>query len=110
MERQSTTERNQTRNINIIQLAHWLANATANNNKGFILKPNDLRMLYLFVLWDYLSKRHSKKLDDPTNLTDQVPPIENDEQITIPEEDLIRMVQLLFHNTYYPYFNRVYNM
>lgn len=88
------------RRINILQLAPWLTAATA-NNKGFLLKPNDLRMFYLFVLWDYLSKN---KTDD--NDID----IKSDEQISIPEEDLVRMVKLVFHNTYYPYFNRVYNM
>ena len=92
------------RNINIVQLAPWLAGATANNN-GFLLKPNDLRMLYLLVLWDYISNHHN--VNNPTG---KVPPIENDEQITIPEADLVRMVQLIFHEDYYPCFNRVYNM
>lgn len=95
-----------TRNISILQLASWLAKSTS-NNKSFLLKPNDLRILYMFVLWDYISKRHTCNIDIDI---DEMPIIDNDSQITIPEDELVRMVKLLFHNTYYPYFDRVYHM
>ena len=92
------------RNINIPQLAAWLAVATA-SNKGFLLKPTDLRILYMIILWDYLSKRHHQG-----DLSGEIPAIANDEQISIPEDELVRMVKLIFHTTFYPYFHRVYNM
>ncbi len=92
------------RKVNILQIAPWLAAATV-NNKSFLLKPNDLRMLYMFVLWEYLSKHHHPGVE-----IDKVEAIANDEQISIPEADLVRMVRLVFHNTYYPYLSRVYNM
>ena len=88
------------RKINILQVTEWLASATS-SNKGFLLKPNDLRMLYMYVLWNFISKNHIE--NKPLN-------INNDSQIEICEKDLIRMVKILFNDKYYSYFNKVYNM
>ena len=82
--------------VNINQIAPWLISAT-NNNKNFLLKHGDLRILYLLVLWDYVSKQKN------------IVKISKDEQITIRESDLVKMVQLIFDNSYYPYFERVCN-
>jgi len=84
------------RNIKITQIASWLANATT--TKKFLLKPNDLRMLYLLVLWDYISKRNADAQ------------ITQDHQITIPEPDLVRMVRLVFHECHYPLFCNINSM
>ena len=91
------------RSINITQLATWLAQATS-GNQGFLLKPNDLKMLYTFVLWNYISSQNPAEVDG------EVPEITNDADIQIPEVELVRMVKLFFNSTYYPYFNRVFNM
>lgn len=82
--------------VKINQLAQWLAGATA-NNKNFLIKPSDLKMLYLLVLWDYASKN-------------EVTEITTDDQITIAEEDLVRTTQLFYNNTYYPFFSRIFNL
>jgi len=61
--------------------------------------------MYLFVLWEYLSKHHTSGA-----ITNDVPEIPNDSYIAISEEELVRMVQLVFHTTYYSYFSKVFNM
>lgn len=76
--------------INIIQLASWLTAATA-NNKSFLLKPSDLKLLYTLVLWEAV------KNSGVTTIT-------NDEQIAIPEHELVKMVQLIFNKDYYTFF------
>ena len=84
--------------INILQLATWLTAATKDNKK-FLLKPNDLRMIYLFVLWEHVKMRKP----DAGGIVD-------DREISIPEDQLIEIVKMFFHNENYPFFNRVYNM
>ncbi len=85
-------------NINIRELAAWLTTATS-NNKAFLLKPNDLRLLYTLMLWEYLSKHHNKA-KAPTD----------DSDIAIPEEDLVKMIKLVFNDALYPCFHHVINM
>lgn len=92
------------RKINIVQLAPWLVAATS-KNKNFLLKPKDLQILYTLVLWQYISKHRNG--GEPLSTPEA---IENDTEIAIPEDELVRMVQVFYHNTYYPYFNRVSNM
>ena len=58
-------------------------------------------MLYMYILWEYISKNHNE--NRPLN-------INNDSQIEIYEKDLIKMVKIIFNDKYYSYFNKVYNM
>jgi hypothetical protein len=83
--------------VNILQLASWIVKATS-NNKDFILKPNDLKMLYILMLWEYLSKYHNGR-----KLT-------CDEQIYLPETDVIKIIQLFYNSENVAYFNHVFNM
>lgn len=87
--------------VNILQFAQWLTQATAKNT-GFLLKPGDLNTLYLLFLWEYVSKYH-----DSGDGSVSVPNITNDTQISIFEKDAVRLVQLYYHNTFYPYFSRL---
>lgn len=82
--------------ICITQLAGWLNTATSNNKK-YLLKPNDLKMLYLLFLHEYVSKYSDKTID-------------NDNDIQILETDLIKLVQLFYNNNYYQYYNRVFHL
>ena len=93
------------REISISQLVQWVASATA-KTKDFILKPDDLRTLYLLVVWRHISKLNA----DTTDIAADAPKIASDSEITIPEDELKKMVQMLFHNTYYPYIHRVTHM
>jgi len=87
--------------VNILQLAQWLTGATC-KNKGFLLKPKDLGIIYLLFLWEYLSKHHTDK-----KVTDSVPEINDDSEISIPEQDLVNIVQTFYQKAYYPYFTRL---
>lgn len=89
--------------VNILQLAQWLSIATASNGK-FLLKPSDLRLLYVLVLWEYLSNHH------PRGDSGEIPVIEEDSNISIPEDELVNIVKLVFNGNVYPCFNRIYNM
>jgi len=91
--------------INMLQLSSWISKATC-SNKGFLLKPNDLRILYMLVLWEYVSKNNSTEKIEITDLMN----IECDSQIEIPEDELVKLVKLLFHHKYYAYFNKIFNM
>lgn len=82
--------------INIIKLVPWLTNAISNKGQ-FLLKPNDLKMLYMIVLWEYISKYKNGV-------------ITNDEQIAIPEKNLIKIIELFYNDSNYQYFNKVYSM
>ena len=84
--------------INIHQLAPWITAATS-KTKNFLLKPGDLRMLYLLVVWEYISHHHDPKKE-----------ITDDSQIAIPEKDLVRLVKLVFNSTFYPYFYKTFTM
>ncbi len=86
-----------TKKVNITQLAQWLVAATSKTG-GFLLKPNDLKMLYLLLLWKYISQHHLGGK------------IIKDEQISIPENELIHMIKLFYDNGYYPYFDRIFDM
>jgi hypothetical protein len=83
--------------VNILQLSSWIIKATE-NNKEFILKPNDLKMLYIIMLWEYLSKHYNGR-----KLT-------SDDQILLPEVDVIRLVKLFYNIDNNVYFNHVFNM
>ena len=83
--------------VNITQLAQWLVGATS-NTRGFLLKPNDLKIIYLLLVWEYFSRHHSGGK------------ITTDEQIVIPESELVTMIKLFYDNTHYPYFERIFNM
>ncbi len=87
-----------TKKVNITQLAQWLVTATSKTG-GFLLKPKDLRMLYLLLLWEYISRHNPNKRK-----------IIKDEQISIPEGELIRMIKLFYDNTHYLYFDRIFDM
>lgn len=88
--------------INILQLMSWLSAATSQNS-SFLMKPNDMKMLYLLFLWEYVSKHHPKNLTEPVK-------IEDDKMIALPEAEVINLVQLLFNKTFYNYFNTTFNM
>ena len=92
------------RNININQLTQWLVAATS-GQQTFLLKPMDLRILYILVLWEFLSRHHC-----PGDAIENFPGITSDKQISISEPELMKMVKLLYNPAYYPYFNRVFNM
>jgi len=93
-----------TKKVNLLQLSTWLTQATG-HNKNFLLKPKDLHVIYLIFLWEYLSKYHTAK-----KVTEKVPVIKNDEQISIPETDLINIIQTFYQESYYPYFNNLNNI
>ena len=82
--------------ISINQLAGWLSTATSNNKK-YLLKPSDLKMLYLIFLYEYITNNSEK-------------PIENDGEIQLPESRVVKMVQLFYDNNYYQYYNRVFHL
>lgn len=102
MSSDQTTTENTLRLIKLTDIATWLTQATAGND-GFMLKPNDLRHIYQLILWNYLDRQ-------VTNPDGDVPDIQGDGQITIDEKDLVRLVKIYYHNSYYPYFTTFNNM
>ena len=85
------------KNINLTQLAEWLASATR-NNADFLIKPADLRLLYTLVLWEYISTK------------DRTLKITKNSQIEIPEEELVRLIKLVFTPEHYQYFTNINQM
>lgn len=91
-----------TRLIKLNDIATWLTQATATNN-NYMLKPKDLKNLYKLVLWTYLEHN----IEDPEGDTLE---IRGDGQITINENELVRLVKIYYHQSYYPYFTEFDNM
>nr|QBK87358.1 MAG: hypothetical protein LCMAC201_02680 [Marseillevirus LCMAC201] len=92
--------------VNILQLTKWLTAAT---REDFLLKPNDLKMMYLLMLWEYLSKHHDTK-SAVISADKELALIPNDKTIAIPQVELVKMVQLVFHPSYYSNFFKIFNM
>lgn len=90
-------QKEEDRNINVLQVAGWFIAATA-NNKNFLVKPRDLRILYMLVLWDFISRR------------EKVEKLEKDSDIVIPESRLRKMAELVFGEAYYANFNHLNDM
>ena len=91
--------------INILQLARWLSLATS-GQKIFLIKPGDLRMLYLLFIWEYISTFSGEDYKS----TDNVIVPDKDSQISLSEKKPTRLVQLFFHQKYYPLFSRIFTM
>lgn len=92
----------ETRVIKLNDIATWLTQATSTND-NFMLKPKDLKNLYKLVLWNYFDNN----IEDPEG--DSLD-IRGDWQVTINEPELIRLVKIYYHQSYYPYFSAFDNM
>lgn len=118
MEANQNNGNDQPKMVNISQVPLWLSTLFAKNASGALVKPSDLKMLYMLVLWEYLSKNGASQnepdnkeqgdKDEPKIVSENS--INSDKDIEIPEQDLIKIVNIFFNKTYYPYFNRVFYM
>lgn len=82
--------------ITILQLARWLVNSI--DNTKFLLKPEDLRVLYIITLWEYIKNYHFK--GDFANTS----AIETDREVALTQKELMQIVTLFYDKNYYPNF------
>jgi hypothetical protein len=92
--------------VNIRQLSSWIAGSINSQNDKFLLRPTDLKILYQLFLWTYLNNIHEGEIT-PETVFEQ---ITDDASICIPEESLLRLVQIYFNNNNRQYFNTIINM
>ena len=88
--------------INLTQVMEWVSAATR-NNKDFLMKPRDLRLLYTLVMWEYITNHHRDPAAEPIK-------VEKNDQVVITETKLEQLVKLLFSKQYYPCFSSINQM
>lgn len=83
--------------VNLAQLAAWLVIATS-KTKNFMIRPSDLKNLYLLMLWEYLARHHT---------SDE---LQSDESICLPEKEVVAIVHVYYNSKFHPFFNRLQNL
>jgi hypothetical protein len=82
--------------INILQLAQWLTNSVPAGN--FLLKPEDLRILYLIMLWENIKQhRYTGNYENMIELA-------NDKDIYVSEKELLKIINIVYSKKFYPSF------
>ena len=78
--------------INIHGLALYFSKIAYKNK--FLIKPNDLKILYIIFFWEYISQNFDKN-------------IKNDNDIILNETNVLKIIKIIFHSKYSEYLENI---
>ncbi len=98
----TSTETNQDEELNILSISRIMANWCEDND--YLLKPTDVRNMYLLCLMEFIDKDHEprQKQGEQGAYTFQ-----NDKDIKVKRKRVERLLSLYFNKNYNQYFYRL---